>query len=98
MKNLWLVVASLFIFNLSIAQDNKSDIAMILNAALSDPVTREALVRELIASGWCSPSVWALADMEIPEIFSLHEDEAEARMAAVHVTNAIVVHWKGQSI
>jgi hypothetical protein len=76
----------------------KDVIATFLNVVCHDPQTRVALVRELIAGGHCSPSVWALACMDMPEVFSLHEDEAEAQMAGVHVRNAKVKHWKGQPL
>jgi hypothetical protein len=82
----------------SLTASNGEIVASILNQCLDDPLARAALVRELIAGGHCSPSVWALACMDMPEVFSLHEDEAEAQMAGVHVRNAKVKHWKGQPL
>lgn len=79
---------------ISISEADRALVAKVLNMVLENPRTRDALVRELITRGHCSPSVWAVRaeSGSIYEIFA-SKDDADS----IACKGDIVQHWKGQT-
>jgi hypothetical protein len=83
----------------SISESMQFSAAAFLDHALKEPKVRAALVRELIAGGHCSPSVWTVRDnsgnLLDDDVYGLYSspDAAESK----HGDGYIAEHWKGQT-
>jgi hypothetical protein len=92
------MVALAAIYERNLGKDDRADIAAILHAALQSPHTRAAVVRELIAGGHCSPSVWYIKTPgHIASFVYKTKDQAERVCYPSKGEAWTIEHWKGRT-
>jgi hypothetical protein len=89
----------------SLIESDGEIVASILNQCLNDPQTRAALVRELIAGGYCSPPVWAFRyhynsdiahDSKGTLLFDSLENAEKFGETKSDGASGDAIHWKGE--